>query len=59
MTWVDALLLIAIGAVIGFAVWFMVREKKKGKTCMGCPYHCQCDKDSCCDATQKNTMRQV
>lgn len=37
--------LIAAGiliAVIGAIVFYLVREKKKGRKCIGCPYAKQC-----------------
>ena len=35
---------IALAAVIFFAVRYLVREKKKGSKCAGCPYAGECCK---------------
>ncbi len=37
---------IALAAVIFFAVRYIVREKKKGNKCVGCPYAGECCKYS-------------
>ena len=37
---------IALAAVIFFAVRYLVREKKKGNKCAGCPYAGECCKYS-------------
>ncbi|MBO5214015.1 MAG: FeoB-associated Cys-rich membrane protein [Clostridia bacterium] len=29
-------------AAVGLAVWYIVKEKKKGAKCIGCPYSKQC-----------------
>ncbi len=34
--------------IIGLAAFYVIREKKKGKKCIGCPYSC------CCDSKNKN-----
>lgn len=36
------IVLAVILSVIGLAVWYVIREKKKGKKCIGCPYADQC-----------------
>ena len=44
----ENIILIAILVVIlGFAIWYIVHEKKKGKKCVGCPYAGTCGKCSC------------
>ena len=40
---IDILLLVAVGVVIGFAVWRVIRTKRKGKSACGCDCgSCQC-----------------
>ena len=34
---IDYLIIAIIAAVLGFAIWFMIRAKKKGAKCIGCP----------------------
>ena len=36
-----------VGAIIFLAGRYIYREKKKGKTCVGCPYASQCGKGCC------------
>ena len=38
---------IAIAAMLFFAVRYIYREKKKGKACIGCPYADSCQKRQC------------
>lgn len=46
----DVLILAVVGLIIGLAAGYIRREKKKGKTCVGCPYGGMCatgEKDGC------------
>ena len=36
--------IIAIAAVLFFAVRYIYKEKKKGNACIGCPYAASCPK---------------
>ncbi|MBQ1965438.1 MAG: FeoB-associated Cys-rich membrane protein [Clostridia bacterium] len=36
------IVLAVILLVVGFAVGYIIKEKKKGKKCIGCPYADQC-----------------
>jgi hypothetical protein len=42
---------IALVAAVFFAVRYIVKEKKKGNRCIGCPYAGTCEKQHCggCD----------
>ena len=45
-------------AVIGAVVFYLVKEKKKGRQCVGCPYSKQCAEHclggtSCCGGTSE------
>ena len=44
MNIVTGIAIIALAAVIFFAVRYIVREKKKGSKCVGCPYAGECCK---------------
>lgn len=35
---IDIIIIAIIGAVVGLAVGFIIKEKKRGKKCIGCPY---------------------
>jgi len=54
---------IAIGVIlliVGLATWYIIREKKKGKKCIGCPEGCCPSKQncsgscSCCGVSEEN-----
>ena len=44
---IDAIIIVVILAIIGFAVWYVYRSKKSGKKCIGCPDDC-CSKQCSC-----------
>ena len=41
---VTIIAIIAVAAVVFFAVRYIVKEKKKGNKCIGCPYAGECCK---------------
>ena len=50
MTLPDIIAIAAIVLIIGGAVFYIIRAKKKGKKCIGCPYSESCgakSKDGC------------
>lgn len=46
---IDYAVIAIIVLAIGGAVFYIIREKKKGKKCIGCPYSDSCTKCNCCD----------
>ena len=34
------ILIAVIAVIVGFACWYIIRAKKKGKKCIGCPDEC-------------------
>ena len=46
MNIITVIAVIVLAAVIYFAVRYLVREKKKGSKCVGCPYAGECCKYS-------------
>ena len=38
---------VIIGLIVALVIFFIVRQKKKGKVCIGCPYAEGCTKRSC------------
>jgi hypothetical protein len=40
--------------VVGGAVAYIVRAKKKGQKCIGCPYGASCTKSCCSNDPKKN-----
>ena len=43
----DIIILAVIAILIGGAVFYVLREKKKGRKCIGCPYADSCTKCNC------------
>ena len=39
---VDILLILIIAAILGGAIWYLRRAKKRGQTCVGYPHGKQC-----------------
>ena len=54
MTFVEIIATIAIVLIIALALFYIIRAKKKGQKCIGCPYSKTCgshnskDSHSCC-----------
>jgi len=44
---IDYIILIVIAAILGFAVWYIYKSKKKGKKCIGCPDGVSCSANGC------------
>lgn len=38
----DFLIIVILAVIIGGALWYIRREKRRGKKCVGCPYASQC-----------------
>ncbi|MBQ7778988.1 MAG: FeoB-associated Cys-rich membrane protein [Clostridia bacterium] len=38
----DVIVILIILAIVTGIVWYLVRAKKRGETCVGCPYAKQC-----------------
>ena len=53
----DYIILAVLAAIIGGVVWYIIRAKKSGKKCIGCPDGGPCSKGGCgccgCDAEEK------
>ena len=47
MTWTDAIVIVVIALIVGGAVAYIVKAKKSGKKCIGCPYASSCPSDKC------------
>ena len=62
MTHVDIIVIVLLALVVGGAIFYIVREKKKGNKCIGCPYSASCgkakgDSKDCCSS--HNDEKQV
>ena len=51
----DIIAIAVIVLALGGAVFYIVKAKKSGRKCVGCPYACTCSKkgDSCSGAGEK------
>ena len=47
----DIIVIAIIALIIGGAVAYIIKAKKSGKRCIGCPEGCHCSKGACghCD----------
>ncbi|MBR3646483.1 MAG: FeoB-associated Cys-rich membrane protein [Lachnospiraceae bacterium] len=43
----DIIISIILVLIIGIAIYYIVSEKKKGNTCIGCPSAGKCPKKQC------------
>lgn len=39
----NEVIIIVLAAIAVGIIWYLVRAKKRGETCIGCPYAKQCD----------------
>ena len=51
---VDIIVIAVLILILGFAVWYIRRAKKKGAKCVGCPGGGDCAGCSACAMGQKN-----
>ncbi len=50
----NAILIFILIAIVAGIIWYLVRAKKRGEKCVGCPYAKQCN-GGCC-GTAKNAQ---
>ena len=43
----NILLTVVLVAIIALAAWYVIRAKKRGQKCIGCPSAGSCGKQSC------------
>ena len=51
---VDYIAILAILLIVGGAVFYIVREKRRGAKCIGCPYAKECGGECGCTHTKDN-----
>ena len=44
---IDFIVIAVIALIVFFAGYYIYREKKKGRKCIGCPYAKECSKKNC------------
>ena len=52
MTWIDYAVIAAVLLIIAAALTYIIRAKKKGQKCIGCPYSDSCGKGQCSCSSQ-------
>ena len=52
---VDYIAIAAIALIVGAAVFYLIRAKKRGQKCVGCPYSKQCGSSCTCKEKEKET----
>lgn len=55
MVLVDYIILAVVALIAGGAIFAIIRSKKSGKKCIGCPDNCACSSGNCggCNGCQK------
>ena len=43
----DILVIALVAVIVGLAVWYVIRARKKGVKCVGCPEGLQCGSKGC------------
>ncbi|WP_425425742.1 FeoB-associated Cys-rich membrane protein [Boudabousia marimammalium] len=51
MTFSTLIALIAVISLVGWAIWYVVKEKRKGTVCIGCPVAGSCSKVDLCETS--------
>lgn len=44
-----------LAAIVGASVWYLIRAKKRGEKCIGCPYAKACGSKCSCGENKKST----
>lgn len=44
----NVILAIVLAVILGLAVWYIIRARKKGQKCIGCPGGCTCGGENGC-----------
>ncbi len=55
MTLTDIIVLLVIALSVGGATFYIVRAKRRGEKCVGCPYAKECG--GCCASQKENKTK--
>ena len=44
---IDYIIILFVLLIIGAALFYIIRAKKKGQKCIGCPFSKTCNKNTC------------
>ncbi len=50
---IDAIIIIAIVLIVGGASFYLIRAKKRGQKCIGCPYAKECGSNCSCNCNKE------
>ncbi len=53
----NIMVVVLILMIAGSAAWYLYKAKKRGETCIGCPYAKQCKSNSCSCGSVKEPKR--
>ena len=51
---IDIIVIAIICAVVGLAIGFIIKEKRRGKKCVGCPYASSCQSRCGCNSQKQS-----
>ena len=52
----NVIVIFILAAIAAAVIWYLVRAKKRGDTCVGCPYAKQCGGKCSCSGTQESDI---
>lgn len=47
----NVIVILILLAIVAGIIWYLIRAKKRGETCIGCPYAKQCTSNCNCKKT--------
>ena len=56
---VNSIIIGVLLIIVGGIVWFLVRQKKKGVACIGCPYAGKCQGSGCSCSGKANPKPEI
>lgn len=55
----DIIIIVVIVLIIGFSILYLIKQKKKGRKCIGCPYSDSCSKNKCTPKNNKKVKMKI
>lgn len=53
----DLILIVVLLAIVGAAIFYIYKAKKRGEVCVGCPYAKQCGKCKCSSSNAEMKLK--
>lgn len=56
----NIIIIIIVALIVFLAIFYIIKAKKNGQKCIGCPYSKECSKKCCCNSTinEDETIKQ-